>query len=339
MTFSATATTVTISRLLCLINSFLKKVTLRTYRNSSRQINQSPHSCLLHKNAASKRSFLYTSLLSKGSLTIEAAIAIPLFFLGLLSFIYIANIIYLQLTLQIALEETMREISKEAYISTEFYSMSTDEQKNTTKKDSTIIENLGATFISTSYIKDKFLTDDILELLDNSNVNGGSNGLSFAFSSIDLTDDTLDIIINYKCSVPFIPSNLLSFNLSNRYYTRIYIGQDMDKKQEETYLYIYFTSSGTVVHTNKYCQYLLNYTRAVRYRDIIKEQSLNNCVLCSRHSTIENLYKTNPVVYLTSTEDTYHITLDCQTFTKNVFRRKVSNLDNENVCKKCMEGK
>ena len=320
-----------------------KNVTLQTDRNYfiSAEFCPQPHS---HKKfhigeAHSKRSFLYTSSLKKGSITLEAAIAIPLFFLGLFSIIYIINIMYIQLTLQMALEETVSDVTKEAYISAEFYSMTSDEQADASSNDSSFVENLGATVISVAYIKNKFLTDDITALLDNSYVKNGASGVSFTFSSVDMTENIMDITINYKITIPFISSKLLTFNLSNRCYSRIYLGQDMEKEQKESFFYIYRAATSKVSHTNKYCQYLLNYSKAIRYNEIIKQHPINPCALCNQGITIEYLQKSDAIVYLTSDEEVYHVSLDCQSFTGDIFRLKRSTLEGEDICKKCLEGK
>ncbi len=337
MTFSYATTIIPQRGFSKIIKFFLKRLTLQKLRKSLGQLKIFIFSYSI--KSKSKRSFIYTSFLSKGSITLEAAIAIPLFFLGLLSFICIINILYIQTELQIALEETIRTVSKQAYISSEFYALSSGNQYEAINKDSSIAENLGATLISVTYIKNEFLSENIKDFLDNSFVNGGANGISFKFSSVDMSKNTLDIIIDYKCSIPFIPSNLLCFNLSNRCYTKIYMGQDMEKEQKDTFFYVYFASTSSVTHTNKYCQYLLNYSRAIRYNDIIRQHPINSCALCSRNVTIESLRDNNAVVYLTSNEETYHVTLDCQSFTKDVFRLKVSTLKDKDICEQCLKGK
>ena len=55
-------------------------------------------------------------------------------------------------------------------------------------------------------------------------------------------------------------------------------GKELAKKQTPVDIYVYYTSYGKVFHFNRYCQYLLNYTEAIRYskRDFL----LNSCVQC-----------------------------------------------------------
>lgn len=287
----------------------------------------------------SESSCLYTSCNLRGSITLEAAIALPVFIFCLLSIIYIMNIMYIQQTIQIALEETARNISKTAYISDEFYNLTKEQQDALSESDYSLIENLGATLISLPYIEHKFMSDEIATFLDNSYVTNGSDGISFLLSSVDLDNSILDIVLNYKVSVPFLPGNIFTFSLSNRCYTRIYMGLDMDKEQSEDYIYVYYTSSGNVVHTNKYCRYLLNYSEAIRYNDSLLSMNPDKCRLCGLDTSIEQLEETNPIIYLTSNHEVFHLTLDCQAFTGNIFRVKRTSLENDNVCKECLKGK
>ena len=313
-------------------------VTLRSDRLLSKQVESYPtHN--INSIYYSKRPCLYTSAFSRGSITLEAAIALPLFLFSLLTIIYIINIMYLQISLQMSLEETARNISKKAYISSEFYALTTEQQANVSDSDSSILENMGASIISIPYIKSCFLSDNTREMLDNSCIENGSSGLSFLSTSVDMANNIMDIIVTYKVGIPFMPVDIFSFRLANRCYMKIYMGKDMEKEQTESSFYVYFTSYGKVYHTNKYCQYLLNYSKAIRYRDSLLQYQLNPCKLCSSTTTTEKLYEANPIIYLTLSESIYHVTLDCQSFTKDIFRIKKTNIDEDELCEKCLKGK
>lgn len=285
----------------------------------------------------SERPCLYTSGLCKGSVTIEAAIGFPIFFLVTLSLLYIINIMYIQTTLQIALDEAVRNASQTAYITAEFYSLSTEKQSQSIDDDSSILENIGASALSIAYLRDAFLTDEIEQILDNSPIIGGSSGISFSSSSIDLSAYIADIILTYTVSIPFIPDEIFSLTLSNRCYVRLYTGKDMAKEQTVADTYVYYTTTGKVYHFNRYCRYLLNYTEAARYLDISRE--LLPCTMCNT-ILLEKLKEDNPVVYVTQSNFCYHTTLECQSFTGMVFRRDHSSLDdNDRICEECLKGK
>ena len=253
MTFLRNATT--LKNRTSYINKFHQYATLQGSGLCNRAVD-SDSIPIIDSTHYKKRPCLYTS--HSGSITIEAALSLSIFILISLSLTYIINIMYLQTSLQIALEETVRDASGTAYITAEFYSLSAGEQSDAISKDSSVIENIGAKALSASYFRHSFLIDHNREILNNSCIKDGENGISFLSSSIDSTSDVADIILSYTVTIPFIPENLFSLNLTNRCYVRLYTGMDMSKEQTPSDVYVYYTVHGNVFHLNRYCRYLIN---------------------------------------------------------------------------------
>ena len=293
-------------------------------------------SCILTTNKSNHRHSL-TAIKLNGSLTIEASIAFPIFILASFAVISIISIIYLQLSMQLALEETVRQTSKTAYISSLFLSLDEDSQNTVSNEDSSITENLTASVISSAHLKNQFVNEENKKMINNPLIINGENGISFLSTSIDLDEGIADVVITYKAKLPFIPESFFSFNLSNRCYIHLYTGKELSKKQTAADTYVYFTSHGSVFHFNKYCQYLLDYTEAIRYKNL--NVLLNPCKKCV-DTTIDYLYSTNPIVYTTEQNYCYHTSLSCPAFTGDVFRISYSTLNEDNqLCQKCLEGK
>lgn len=273
----------------------------------------------------------------KASVTVEAALAFPIFFFVVMSLIYIMNIMYIQTTLQIALEDTVRTVSDDAYVSTKFYSLSVSDQINALDKDSSIVEDLGAKVISATYLKNVFLTDKMKSMLDSSPIYNGSDGISFLYTAIDLNANIADVVLTYNLTIPFIPKDIASFTLANRCYIHLFTGTEMTKEQTSADTYVYYTTTGSVYHFNRFCKYLLDYTEATNYLNI--NNQLTQCALC-KTLTLEELQEQNPIVYVTQSKYCYHTTLKCQSFTSMVFRMHTSSLEeNANICKECLKGK
>lgn len=284
-----------------------------------------------------ERPCLYASENLRGSITVEASVCFPIFFLIIMSLLYIINVMYIQTTLQIALEETVRNASKTAYITSEFYSLSADKQEEAAHNNPSFLEEIGTSLLSSSWLHAAFLTDENRRILDNSPVKGGADGISFMQSSFDLSNNTADIILSYTVSIPFIPEKILSFNIANRCYVRLYRGLDMSSEQSPDDFYVYHTTSGNVYHTNRYCMYLLNYSDAMPFREI--SRTLSQCRLCGDDTT-DLLEKDNRIVYITNSGQVYHTTLKCPSFTQDVFRIHYSALrDSDEICEHCLKGK
>ena len=295
----------------------------------------------INSNSYTERPYLCTSLNNqyhlKGSLTIEAAIGFPIFIIAIFAIISIISVMYLQLSMQIALEETVRNASKTAYISSLYLSLDNNDKKAIDNNSPSMAETFSTSLISSVYLKNAFINKDNEKMLNSPLIKNGANGISFLSSSIDLNQGIADVVITYQVNLPFIPESFFHFNLTNRCYVHLYTGKEISKKQNAVDNYVYYTSYGNVFHFNKYCQYLLNYTEAVRYIDC--QYHLDYCALCV-NETADTLRKENPIVYITKSNYCYHLSLNCQSFTGNVFRIKYSSLkESDKICETCLEGK
>ena len=309
----------------------------RSYLYTSSYFNKKSNCSCNTASFKSNRCCAYTRSKLNGSLTIEASIAFPIFILASFAVISIISIIYLQLSMQLALEETIRQTSKTAYISSLFLSLDEVSQNTISNEDPSIAENLTASIISSAHLKNQFINEENKKMINHPLIINGENGVSFLSTSIDLEEGIADVVITYKTKLPFIPESFFSFNLSNRCYIHLYTGKELSKKQTAVDTYVYFTSHGSVFHFNRYCQYLLDYTEAIRYKNL--NGLLSSCKKCV-DETIDYLSSTNPIVYTTERNYCYHISLNCPTFTGNVFRISYSSLkEDDQLCQKCLEGK
>lgn len=288
-----------------------------------------------------ERSYLYTSKkerkFTKGSLTIEASIAVPIFILVSYALISIITVLYLQLSIQIALEETVRTTNKTAYISSLFLNQDKETQNAISEEEPSIVETIAISALSTSVFENAFINKDTKHLLNSSLIKNGENGIKFFSSSIDLKAGIADIIITYEVNLPFIPEKLFNLTLANRCYVHLYTGRELAKKQTATDTYVYYTTHGKVFHFNRYCQYLLDYTEAIHYSK--NDPLLEGCRECV-NITKEELETNNPIIYITKSRHCFHISLKCPAFTGSVFRTSYNSLkSSDKICETCLKGK
>lgn len=325
-TISTTQTECTLEYTTKSIDTFRAfSLTPKAVDNSIISNNQSTH--------YSTRPYLYTSHRYMGGITLEAAIAIPTFIFFLTTLISVINAIYIQLTLQIQLEETSRTISQNMY---NYYTEYLIEDKADNKDN--IYNDIALDILSLGVIQNNFLDNDMKIFLDNSSVHKGSKGINFLSSNIDFDKGLLDLIITYSIKIPFVPRNIATINLSNRCYLHLYIGEELSKKQNPQDNYVYCTMYGQVYHTNKYCQYLLNYSRLTTFSNVDSTiyQPCLNCV----DMDLDQLKANNPVVYITDSGYAYHTSLDCSSFTGSIYKVLYSSLPkNKKICTQCLKGK
>ncbi len=336
---------------------YANRHTFRAYSLTDRAVD-----CSVISNSSSthyaQRSYLYASPEASGSVTIEAAIAVPIFIFFLTALIWIMNIMYIQLTLQIQLEESARQLSQTAYTAyMAYYTLSDDSNEedddeadvnstdsatdystdnNTSGAD--ILKNIGLTALSVSAIQNTFMTNDMKTFLDNSSINKGSSGVSFLSSQIDYDAGIVDLIVTYQANIPFVPDSLCSLKLSNRCYFHLYTGEELSKEQQGNTIYLYYTTYGQVFHTNRYCQYLLNYSRVIPFNEV-DFSIYQGCLYCAEDD-LDNYQKENPMAYITESGYAYHLSLSCQTFTESVFRVAYSTMpEDKKICSQCLKGK
>ena len=281
----------------------------------------------------STRPYLYTSNKYKGSITLEAAIALPIFIFFFTTLLSVMNAMYIQLSLQIQLEETARTISKTVY-----NTYTTHLVLNDDKDDDTTYADLNLAILSIATIQNTFLDSDMKNFLDNSSVHKGSKGINFLSSNIDADKGFVDLVLTYSVKIPFVPKNIATINLSNRCYLHLYMGESLSKELESENTYVYCTVYGQVYHTNKYCQYLLNYSKATSFNqiDLAMYQTCLSCV----DMDLSQLKSANPIVYTTDKGYAYHTSLECSTFTGSVYRLLYSALPkNKKICTQCFKGK
>lgn len=276
------------------------------------------------------RSYLCASRKLRGSVTLEAAIALPIFMFFFIALTSVINLIYVQLTIQIQLEETARILSQTSYVAymTQAHNAQTD----------SVTDNLALTALSIATIQNTFMDENMKSFLDASLIKNGYKGVNFLSTSVDSDEGLIDLVLTYSVNIPFIPENVFSFKLSNRCYFRSYIGTELSEKQSSDDIYVYYTVYGQVYHTQKYCKYLLNYSKVIPFNDI-DHSFYEPCKLCTDR-TLDTYKKENPPMYITESGQAFHITLSCPSFTGNIFRMPYSSMpSNSNICSECLKGK
>jgi hypothetical protein len=247
------------------------------------------------------RTTLSTSL-TNASLTVEAAMTFPFYILVILSLASFINIIGLQSSIQMRLEETARQVNSVAYI--------TLANSNVSSSSS----NINALLFQTI-----FLSDDIKSLCDNSHIKNGSHGISFSNSAVDINNQTADIVITYTVNIPFIPNNLIQIPFSQHCRLKLFTGYMPNALDEPQNTTVYMTANGTVYHTNKYCTYLIKYTDTITKSSLAsyqkrKKRKYSGCTACAR-----NQYDFDSIIYLCETGYVYHYSKDCYYLTSHIF--------------------
>ena len=260
-----------------------------------------------------KRAF-YTSSYTqrRASLTIEAAMVLPIFIFAVLFIIYGMKMIELQTKIQYALDVTAMEMGS--------YAPSAEKGS-----EHVTAQYISAIAYSKTGAKVMFLNtlnkcNGDLELIKNK-----SNGFSFSQSNILKNDSEIELVVKYSINFP----KLLGINLSvpcvQNAFTRGFTGKKLKASRSDTMVYI--TTGQTVYHTNPQCTHLKLSIKKIKDTEVNKKK-YSMCSLCKKEKELG-------FVYITSQGERYHKTLSCKSLKRTIYRITLAEVGNRRVCKRC----
>lgn len=241
----------------------------------------------------------------KGSVTVEAALAVPLFFFAVLALFYMMEVMSVRTAVRNGMQYAAKEAAEEAYIKSVVTpgSLETD-----------IVKAIGA------------------ERLERSIVVGGSGGIHCQKSRMSAVTGILELRVNYqvRLPVPVFAASPVSMEESLRVKGwNGYVRAGFQGEEDET---VYITETGMVYHKDYHCTYLELSIRAVPFSQVdgLRNESQGKyhaCELCGGVSSGE--------VYITDYGDRYHSSLGCSGLKRTVYAVPLSEAVGKGACSKC----
>jgi hypothetical protein len=275
------------------------------------------------------------------SLTLEAALVLPLFLFFMLAFLYFLQIFTLQEQIQSAITKMGLSMAKAEYVLQEFPStedmLSFDfsifgEELDLGLED--IVDNAASAIILKQYVK-KYLD---VEKLNHSCIQGGFDGLSFASSSILSEDNWIDIVVSYKVQIPvkiFILSELpVLQRVRLRSWTGYQVAAAYETKEEAATDTVFVTETGSVYHKSETCTHIKLSISTVS--GIPTEQRNSNgakykpCEACC--SGAMDPFAT---YFITSDGTRYHSRRECSKIKRSVIEIPLTEVGERTPCKRC----
>lgn len=283
----------------------------KNYENDQKQKRKEKDSLLAHlfqKNiiSLSKRTSSFTS---EGSVTIETALVAPIFFLAVLSLVYLLEIMGVQTVMKSALHSAAKEVAKEAYVNT---------------------------FVIRSSLEKCIVQQAGEDWLNKSIISGGAGGIDCRETRILGDTGIMDLSVKYKAEIPVlifrIPAITLEESLRVKGWNG-YAGNGFGNKDEET---VYITDTGIVYHKDVNCTYLELSIKAVSRSQIknLRNESGGKyyaCESCMRRG------KGKQTVYITDTGNRYHSSLACSRLKRTVYAVPLSEVYGRGGCKRCVK--
>lgn len=249
-----------------------------------------------------------------GSLTIEAALVLPIFLFFLIGLLQFMLVIQTEAAVRTSLWETAKFLSTEAY-------------KTVSYKD-----EIGEIYdiVSEMEVHSSFIKKEGKDFWDKSIVVGGSKGFSFARSTFFEQDGYLDLIVTYDVHVPFLLLDTVTIPQLQRCYVRGWIGEGEQKAEQ----IVYVTQSGTVYHLSEQCSHL-----KLTIQEIAPAQlpaARNNgggkyvpCEKCGKKALEGGKY------FITREGECFHTTRSCSGLKRSVLVIPISKVGKRTLCKRC----
>lgn len=282
-----------------------------------------------------KQGFLVKRVLSsasrhkkQGSLTIEAALVLPLFLFFMVILMLPMGIMKEGRRIQTALETAGEEVSQYAYV--------LHQLKVGDKLEATGIDGFSEEFLDG-------LTEEGILLFVRKQVEGRAGferleSATFARSSVLRDGETIDLILDYRVRIPFSVFGLKSIPMTARCCRRAWIGQEggnNGKNGPEDEL-VYIGKASTRYHLQRTCHYLYNDIEQISFKEIEHARNLNGGKYkpCSRCG---GFAEENGSVYIMPSGERYHSDRNCSSIMAYVEAVPLSQVRHLGPCSYCFQ--
>lgn len=244
------------------------------------------------------------------SLTLEAAITIPLFVLFAVSILFLFRVLQVQQDVEAALEYAARESAIRAH----------GENEDSWNMDTLSLAQL----LFRDQLEERNAHTEYVE--------GGSGGFSFAWS--DTEENYVDLCVTYRIRSPIGFWGLLEYPMNQRAKCHKWIGNvERDTTEERCG---YRTEEGTVYHLYPDCSYLDLSIRAVPPESIAALRNASGgkyqfCERCGSDGAESGAF------YVTDYGEAYHKSLRCSGLKRTVYVLPLTELEGYPLCSKCAE--
>lgn len=257
----------------------------------------------------------------RGSITIEASLALPLFLFFVINLLSIFDVLAVHIQLESALHQTAREMAVYGYAIDKI-----DEKEM-------LSSTLGSVAFSETYVRNQVNKLIGKDYLNNSCIKGGSSGIIYSFSKF-MENDRIELKAVYKVEpkIPYI--GFQGFYMVTGCTVRAFTGYDNTEAVagENAEQIVYITETGNVYHFSRNCTHLELSISRVDYKGIKKlrneaGEKYKACEKCGK--------KPQSTVYITNEGNRYHTTVTCSGLKRTIEAIPISKVGNKSPCSRC----
>lgn len=246
---------------------------------------------------------------SKGSLTLEAAIAVPIFFFAMLCLAYLLEIMAIQTTVRNALYSAGKEVARQAYTGSILTSNELEQQ---------IVENIGR------------------DRLERSVVSGGASGMDCKETKCNWSTGVMDLNVRYRVEIPILMFRITPVTCEETLRVKGWTGYVSAIEGGTREDMVYVTDTGIVYHRDAECTYLDMSIRSIHIEKLeeLRNQSGGKYYACE---ACGNDWVSTEMRYITDYGTRYHTSLECKKIKRNVYAISMDEAYGLGGCSKCVK--
>lgn len=266
----------------------------------------------------------------EASMTVEAAVVLPLFLFFFLNLSCAIELIRLHGNLEFALCDIGNRMAVYGYVLAE-----TGQEQPEVKDE--LLGELKDVAFSYTYIKNEIINYVGEHYLEESPIADGIKGLQFWESEIFDGQDCFEILVTYKVA-PF--SNAVgfgSFRMANRYYGHLWNGYHIPGTEDksENAGRVYIAENGIVYHEDENCSYLFLSVRMVSLQEAYESRNIEGrkytpCMRCKNGAVGGD-------VYITEDGDNIHYKKNCAGLKRTVRMLLKEDARKYRACNRCAQ--
>ena len=253
----------------------------------------------------------------KASLTVEAAVILPLVAGFLVFFLFYFRIMQIQLSVQEALEESGRRLA----------ALSMEENREDSEGELPYLALAKGTILG------RLGNDTNVERY----VTGGVLGISLLGSEWE--NDDIILKARYVVKLPIAFFGKKDYWICQRTKIRKWTGWHALDAEKDAERNVYVTKYGEAYHMRKSCPYLELSIQKVMVTAVYGLRNLNGeryecCEYCG-NDTYGGGTGRDEAVYVTQYGECYHFKMDCSGLKRTIYRKKLSEVEDMRACVKC----
>lgn len=253
----------------------------------------------------SERASAFASGSRRAVITVEAALAVPFFFLACVCLIYLLEVQAVRTSVKMGAYKAAQNAAKEMYAVPVVLP---------SRVEADIVDAIGR------------------DRLERSMIVGKSEGLSCAGSRVEHGTQIVDIIVDYKVQPPIRVFGIPPIAMREAVRMKGWTGYEKGSFEEREG-YVYITESGTVYHKNYNCTYLKLSIQIVPAEEVsgLRNEYQGKYYPCEKCMKNGN----GGMVYIARTGNRYHSSLGCSGLKRSVRAVKLSEVGGRGACSRC----